>query len=238
MKWLTRQIALAFSLIERILRDRAAYFAGTHQKETLPQTLGALLPLTIAGFAIFGFVLGLSGGDWGQALASAVKLPFLFLVASFVCLPTLYYFNVLFGSRLLFLQAATLILTMQTVAAILVLGFTPISLLFWLSQASPVFLVTLNTFVLVLAAGLGVVFLVQGVLYIQEFDAPAQVTAFMWLNMFVKGGLRSVTLIGWLIIYGLVAAQLAWTLRPFFGVPLYGSNFWDSLRNLMLQWLP
>jgi hypothetical protein len=237
MQRIIRHIIRSFGLVERILRDRLDYFAETNRSQKLPGTIGKLLTVTVLGFAVVGFVAGLSGRNLVQALTSTVKLPFLFLASGLICLPTLYYFSVLFGSRLRFLQTITLILTAQTVSATLTLGFTPISLLFWVSGADSLFLVALNSAVLGLSAALGLIFLVQGVLYIQEVQPPSAITFFTWTKMLVKGTLRSLVLMGWLAIYGLVGAQLSWMLRPFFGVPLQGNSFWSSMSNMILQLL-
>ena len=128
------------------------------------------------GLAVFGFIAGLSGHVAVQAVISTIKLPLLFLASGLICLPTLYYFSVLCGSRLHFMQTITLILTAQTVSAVLVLGFAPISLLFVLSGSEPQFLVMLNIAILGLAAGLGLIFLVQGVLYVQETQLPERIS--------------------------------------------------------------
>lgn len=237
MQCIVRHIVQSFGLVERILRNRLDYFTETNRGEQLPATIGKLLTITLLGFAVVGFVAGLSGRDLGQALVSAVKLPFLFFTGGLICLPTLYYFSVLFGSRLRFLQAIVLILTAQTVSATLALGFTPISLLFWVSGADPLFLVALTAAVLGLSAALGLIFLVQGALYIQEIQPPSEITFLVWAKMLIKGTLRSLVLMGWLAIYGLVGAQLSWMLRPFFGVPLGGSDFWSSMNNLVLELL-
>ncbi len=228
-----RRILQPFAIVERVLRDRIAYFAEIGRGEKLPAKIADLLAITVFGLAVFGFVAGLSGRDIAQALISTVKLPFLFLASGVICLPTLYYFSVLFGSRLRFLQTITLILTAQTVAAILSLGFAPISLLFWLSGSEPLFMVALDTAVLGLAAGLGLIFLVQGALYIQEAQPPDKITFFTWAWMFIKGTLRSLVLAGWMVVYGLVGTQLSYTLRPFFGVPLGGRDFWSSVGNVL-----
>ena len=228
-----RRILQPFAIVERVLRDRIAYFAEIGRGEKLPAKIADLLAITVFGLAVFGFVAGLSGRDIAQALISTVKLPFLFLASGVICLPTLYYFSVLFGSRLRFLQTITLILTAQTVAAILSLGFAPISLLFWLSGSEPLFMVALNTAVMGLAAGLGLIFLVQGALYIQEAQPPDKITFFTWAWMFIKGTLRSLVLAGWMVVYGLVGTQLSYTLRPFFGVPLGGRDFWSSVGNVL-----
>ena len=232
-----RRIIQPFNIVERVLRDRIAYFAEIARGEELPRKIADLLTVTVLGLAVFGFVAGLSGRNLVQALISTFKLPFLFLASGVICLPTLYYFSVLFGSRLRFLQTVTLILTAQTVAAVLVLGAAPISLLFWLSGSEPLFLVALNAGVMGLAAGLGLIFLVQGVLYIQEVQPPDKITFFTWVWMFVKGTFRSLVLTGWILVYGLVGTQLSWTLRPFLGVPLGGQDFWSSMGNIVVRLL-
>lgn len=228
-----RHIVQPFTIVERVLRDRTAYFAEVSRGEGLPGKIADLLTVTVLGLAIFGFVAGLSGRDIVQALISTIKLPFLFLASGVICLPTLYYFSVLFGSRLRFLQTITLILTAQTVTAALSLGFAPISVLFWLSGSESLFLVALNAAMLGLAATLGLIFLVQGVLYIQEAQPPDPITFFTWVWMFIKGTLRSLVLAGWIVVYGLVGTQLSYTLRPFFGVPLGGHDFWSSVGNII-----
>ena len=231
------RIIQPFTIVERMLRDRIAYFAEIARGEELPRKITDLLIVTVLGLAVFGFVAGLSGRNLVQALVSTIKLPFLFLASGIICLPTLYYFSVLFGSRLRFLQTITLILTAQTVAAVLALGAAPISLLFWLSGSEPLFLVALDAGVMGLAAGLGLIFLVQGVLYVQEVQPPDKITFFTWAWMFVKGAFRSLVLTGWILVYGLVGTQLSWTLRPFFGVPLGGRDFWSSMGNIVVRLL-
>jgi hypothetical protein len=230
-------IPRSFSVVERILRSRTAHFAVTHKREALPGLIGKLLMVTISGFAVSGFVVGLSGGNAVQALASALKLPLLFLASGLICLPTLYQFSVLVGSPLRFWQMWALILTGQTISATLTLGFAPIVLLFWASQADPLHLVALNAAVLALSAAVGLLFFVQGMLYVQEPEPPDKVRFFGWVGMYFRGTFRSLVLTAWLLLYGVVGARMSWTLRPFFGVPLHGQGFLDSALNLVYRLL-
>src|SRR5215211_7154518 len=71
-------------VIERFLRDRE----GVWRQIRLEYGLNALI----------GQMLGSSHSLW-QALASAFKLPILFLLTLASCLPTLYLFNLLCGGR-------------------------------------------------------------------------------------------------------------------------------------------
>ena len=228
-----RRIIQPFDIVERVLRDRFTYFAEIARGQALPHKISDLLAVTIFGLAIFGFVAGLSGRNLAQALVSTVKLPLLFLASGVICLPTLYYFSVLFGSRLRFLQTVTLILTAQTVAAVLALGAAQISLLFLISGSELAFLMALNVGVLGLAAGLGLIFLVQGALYVQEVQPPDRITFVTWTWMLIRGAFRSLVLTAWIVVYGLVGTQLSYTLRPFFGVPLGGHDFWSDMGSLI-----
>jgi hypothetical protein len=225
----------AFAIVERILRSRTAYFTEIGRNQDLRDKIYHLLILITLGFGLFGFVAGLSGRTLGPALISIVKMPFLFLISGLVCLPTLYYFSILFGSRLQFMQMVTLILTAQGVSAALALGITPISLLFWISESDAVFLVLLNIGALGLCAALGLIFLVQGALYAQESEMQERVTLMVWVKLFIGGGLRSLVLVGWLLIYGLIGVQLSYALRPFFGVPLEGTDFFSSISNAVIR---
>ncbi|MBN2003689.1 MAG: hypothetical protein JXA21_10065 [Anaerolineae bacterium] len=237
LRQLARHLAQSFSLVEFVLRNRCAYFAEiAAQNDLIGKTL-RLLTVEGVGFCVAGFVLGLSGRLILPAVFAMLKLPLLFLLAGVICLPTLYYFSIVFGARLRFLQTITLILTSQTVSAVLILGTTPISLLFLFSGAEPVFLTLLNIGLLGLASVLGLIFLVQGALYIQETQPPETFGWATWPALLLKGNLRSVVLLGWLAIYGLVGAQMSWALRPFFGVTLDGHDFFSALNSAIRLWL-
>ncbi|HNT77314.1 MAG TPA: actin-binding WH2 domain-containing protein [Anaerolineae bacterium] len=237
MRTIFQHLVNSFALIEYVLRQRLAYFTDITAQTELWSKLGRLLTVAGLGFFLFGLVMGLGGALGWAALFSALKLPLLFLASGAICLPTLYYFSIVFGSRLRFLQTMTLILTAQAVAAVLVLGATPISLLFLFSGAAPAFLVLLNVGILALAATLGLIFLVQGVLYVQETQPPESVTWLQWGVMLFKGNLRSAVLLSWLVIYGLVGAQMSWALRPFFGVALEGRDFFSAVDSAITLWL-
>lgn len=228
-----RTILRPFTIVERVLRNRTAYFAEISRGEALQDKIADLMIVVAASLAIFGFVAGLSGHNIFQAVLAAVKMPVVFLASGVICLPTLYYFSVLFGSRLRFLQTITLILTAQAVAAVLALGTAPISLLFLISGAELPFLVVLNVGMLALSAALGLIFLVQGALYLQETEPPDKVTFFGWAGMLVKGTFRSGVLVAWTVVYGLVGTQLSYTLRPFFGIAFVGNDFWAGMNSIV-----
>ena len=98
------------AVIEQILRNRQDFFAEIRDGLALRPKVRSMLVSSFVFLAIYGAVLG-STHSPAQALSSAVKLPILFLATLLVCVPTLYFFNVLFGSDQGIGQNVALILT-------------------------------------------------------------------------------------------------------------------------------
>jgi hypothetical protein len=216
------QIVRSFSIVERVLRDRTNCFAEIGGQEDLPSKIVDMLTMTFLGLGLFGLAMGATGGlPW--MLASLVKLPALFFLSLAICLPTLYHFSLLFGGRLTFSQTVALLLTAQTVTAILNLGFALISLFFRLTGSNYAFMVVLSVAMLAVSGCTGLIFLVQGALYLGQGERPAHVGFWDWTRFFVGGGIRSMILVGWIGLFGIVGTQMAWALRPYFGAP--GSDF-------------
>jgi hypothetical protein len=222
----------AFTVIEHILRNRKSFFDEIQANNEISTKIHDMLISSIAFFALYGAVMGSSNSAL-QALTSAIKLPILFLITLVICLPTLYFFNLLFGSKLTLPQTLALILTAITVTAVLTLSFAPISLFFWLTAPNYQFFKLLNVVILTLTGFFGLTFLMSGMSHVQQEDG--HMTRGLILRM-------------WILIYGFVGTQMAWTLRPFLGAPGYpfqifrqlGGNFyvnvvesiWDILTSI------
>jgi len=193
------------AIIETILRNRYHFFNEIREGIGLSEKMRAMLVSSIAFLALYGAVMGSTHSLW-QALSSAAKLPILFLASLIVCSPTLYFFNVLFGSKQSLTQNMALILTAITVTAVLLLSFAPITLFFLLTTSHYQFFKLLNVGVFTIAGSMGVVFLGQG-MQVVAASGKEGVSARRWV-------LRL-----WILIYGFVGSQMAWTLRPFIGAP-------------------
>jgi len=193
------------AIIETILRNRYHFFNEIREGIGLPEKMRAMLVSSIAFLAVYGAVMGSTHSLW-QALSSAAKLPILFLATLIVCSPTLYFFNVLFGSKQSLTQNIALILTAITVTAVLLLSFAPIILFFLLTTSHYQFFKLLNVGVFTVAGSMGVVFLSQGMQGIASSGKEG-------------ASARSRVLRAWILIYAFVGSQMAWTLRPFIGAP-------------------
>lgn len=228
---MTTDIALfrftdAFNVTEHILRQQAVFFEEIRAGRNLSAKIRDMAISSALFLALYGAVMG-SSRSIQQAVSSAVKLPVLFLITLLICLPTLYFFNLFFGSRLTLAQTLALVLTAITITAVLTLSFAPIAIFFWLTAPNYAFFTLLNVVVLSLTGLCGLAFLVRGmVIAQQEENQRSGCSPILW---------------GWIVIYGFVGTQMAWTLRPFFGDPglpfqlfrQVGGNFYVGVANLI-----
>ncbi|NTU81265.1 MAG: actin-binding WH2 domain-containing protein [Chloroflexales bacterium] len=197
--------APAQPVIERFLRDRESVWRQIAAEEHLGVLIRRMLVSSSASLAAYGAVVGIAHSV-PQALASALKLPVLFLLTLAICLPTLYLFNLVWGGRLSARQVLALLMATITVTSALSVAFAPITLFFMITAQSYPFFVLLNTAILALTGTVGLSFLVEGTSFLnKQAEGGAR----------INGGL----LYAWLLLYAFVGTQLGWTLRPFFGDP-------------------
>jgi hypothetical protein len=219
------QATRSFNVLIGLLRDRSAFLEEIRAGIKLETKNTALLLCSSIFFAIYGAIIGSFHG-WMQALSSAVKLPALYLITLIICFPTLYFFNILFGSKKTFGQHFAMLLTSVSVISVLLFSFAPITLFFLISTHSYQFYKLLNVVVFAITGFIGIKFLYQGMGMLSKEDEEGQTTRMSILRF-------------WLILYAFVGTQLAWTLRPFFGSPdspfelfrqMQGNFYLDILR--------
>ena len=193
------------AIIETILRNRERFFVEIRQGVGLAAKIRAMILSGIAFFALYGMVMGSTHSLW-QVLSSAAKLPLMFLSTLVISLPTLYFFNLIFGSNQSLTQNFALILTAITVTAVLLLSFAPIVTFFLLTTDNYQFFKLLNVGVFAISGVVGVRFLTQGMRIVSASGQEG-----------VRGRRGVVRL--WILVYAFVGSQMAWTLRPFIGAP-------------------
>jgi hypothetical protein len=220
------------TVIETILRNRATFFQEIRDGVAVQQKISATLLSAFVFLAGYGIVLGASH-SLQQAAASLVKLPILFLATLAICAPSLHFFNILFGSRQTLSQTMALILTAIATTAVLLFSLAPITLFFLLSSSQYEFFKLMNVAFFAISGFLGVTFLQQGMRIVTEGKNEEGIQT------------RRLIFVLWVLLYGFVGSQMAWTLSPFIGAPgepfiLFsqaGGNFytdvWNSLRDLL-----
>lgn len=214
-----------FGIVEKILRNRYAFFEEIRDGIELGAKMRAMLISNVTFFALYGAVMGSTHSLW-QTISSGIKLPILFLATLFVCVPSLYFFSLLFGSNQSLRQSLSVILTAITVTAVLLLSCAPITLFFLLTTSASQyqFFKLLNVAIFAISGLMGIVFLYQGIKVVSGTDTEGATT-------------RKWVLIAWMFVYAFVGSQMAWTIRPFIGAPgtpfevfrQLGGNFYSNI---------
>jgi len=221
-----------FIVVEQILRNRTLFYSEIRDNVELWAKCKAMLISCITFFAIYGAVMGASHSLL-QALSSFVKLPILFIVTFLTCVPSLYFFNLLFGSKQTLLQYIALILTTMTTTSVLLLSLAPVTFFFLTTSSQYAFFKLLNVAFFTIAGSMGLIFLRQGISIAGKPNDGQGARA------------RQVVLLVWMLLYAFVGSQMAWTLSPFMGEPgtpfiLFtqpGSNFWSDVIKSLHQLL-
>jgi uncharacterized membrane protein len=197
-------------ILVSLLRDRQGFLEEISQGIRLQSKISALFVSSSICFAIYGAIIGASH-SWAQALAGAIKLPVFYLLTLIICFPTLFFFNVLFGSRSSFQQHFVVLLTAVSVMSVLLFSLAPVTLFFMLTAPNSYqFFKLLNVLIFGITGIFGVKFLYEGMQLLSQQEEVGKKT-------------RTTILRSWLFLYGFVGVQLGWFLRPFFGSP--GSRF-------------
>ena len=152
---------------------------------------------------LYGVTLGIFAGGW-QIPAAGIKMPVLILLSLVICLPALFTFNVLLGSKLLFLQCAAVLSMSAYLTATILASFAPIFLFFAISAGGHDFLTLLNVLMSAIAGLFGVMWVWRAMRSLAESRRQEPNLTVLRL---------------WILIYGLVGAQMSSILRPFVGYP-------------------
>ncbi len=221
-----------FNVLIALLRDRSIFMGQIADNKNVTGKILALMAIGSVLFGIYGAIIG-SFSSWQQALTSAIKLPILYLLTLLICLPTLYFFNILFGSRKSLMQHLGILISSVAAIGVLLFSFAPVVLFFLWTARDYSFFLLLNVGIMALTGVVGVKFLYDGMQMMSEqSDREGRQN-------------RKRLLQAWLALYGFVGSQLGWTLRPFFGAPgepfqpfrELGGNFYESVFNTLINFL-
>ena len=194
-----------------------------------------LVLAAISGACVGSYAVSHTGGNgWMQVIASAIKVPALFALTLLVTFPSLYVFNALVGSRLGVASMLKLLVAALAVALAVLASLGPIVAFFSVITTSYAFVKLMNVAAFAVAGGLGLGFLLQTLhrLSIADeeraraeaaSDAPEPADeprgALDRIEGRVLSGQVKTVFRCWVVLFGLVGAQMAWVLRPFIGDP-------------------
>jgi hypothetical protein len=196
----------SLNAVDRLLRGEGE-FAPTGQETSAKRgSVATQLTVIVAAGMAYGAVMGSFGGladsGWKQALVSAVKVPFLFMVTFLICLPSFFVLNVLSGLQRDFQRVLTAVLSFQAVASLVLASVGPIIFLMNVSTELYGFMVLCNGVMFGIASltGHGIMRRHYRVLIASDQRHRALYRV-------------------WILLYTFVGIQMAWTLRPFIGAP-------------------
>ena len=257
-----------FGDLDRILRGEATRPARM-RRGTIEVRVGGLFVVLVLLAMVSGFCMGCfalfraDGPTVRQVVASVVKVPALFVLTLVVTLPSLYVFNAIVGSRLSLRSVSRLLAACLAVITAVSASLGPIVAFFSVSTTSYAFMVLLNVAVFAVAGGMGLVFLLQTLhrlSLVRDLPEPTDFEEFVGdekLDDFDEAAPGALDLLDdegmdrrvkrvfrcWMVLFGLVGAQMGWVLRPFIGNPSQpftwfrprASNFFEAVWQATLS---
>jgi len=251
--------------LDRILRGETTGLSAMRRKSVefeLDGLSAVLVFLAMVYGACMGcFALLKAGGpSYWQMISSMLKVPALFFLTLVVTFPSLYVFNALIGSRLGMGTLLRLLVSALAVMVAVLASLGPIVAFFSLSTTSYEFMKILNVLTFGVSGLLGLTFLLRTLERLSaappepvagenaasapppgggEAPGPALEPpgALDRLDLHVLGPNVKTVFRCWVILFGLVGAQMSWVLRPFIGnpkLPFVGfrgreSNFFEAV---------
>jgi hypothetical protein len=216
--------------VESVFRDADQLCQETIQTVAVRPKVAALTLYAVGGGALYGLTMGLNHSVL-QAVVSALKVPVLFLVTLAICLPTLHFIGLLFGSTIRFSQSFLVLLAGIALTSILLGAFAPIALLFLASGSDYPFLLLLHVTVFAFCGAAGLYSIHRNFVYIrtQASDHGGASIADHVLKV-------------WMFLYMFVGTQTAYILSPFVnpepGFRLFGSgkgNFYSYVWSVLQE---
>lgn len=202
----------SIQLLDNLLRRREDFFSRIFDGHKLGELIRIFLTAIVLLSGVYGLTMGAASFavefDRGmlQTIASGLKVPALYLLTLLVCYPVLFIILVLMGSRLSFSQTLALILLALTLNSVLLAAFAPIILFFIVTGSSYEFVKLMHVLVMTFSGFWAMTALWQGLREMCEKS-----------NLYPKQAVRIMQV--WILVFGFVGTQMAWSLRPFVGTP-------------------
>lgn len=200
------------TLLDGVLRRREVFFERIFNGKDLASLLRWFLMAIAILSAFYGATMGASaltvdaGAGFLQMASSAVKVPLLYLLSVAVCFPVLYIVVVLMGARLSFTQTLGLILLALTLNAVLLASCAPIVVFFVFTGSNYHFIKLLHVVIFAFSGCWAMMALWHGLRAMCEKS-----------DLYPRQAVRILQV--WILVFGFVGTQMAWSLRPFVGSP-------------------
>lgn len=146
-----------------LLKHQPELFQQVLQKKIKPIHIAELFGLSVIGLALFGAVISLVIPNWWHAFNLMWKMLVLIIGSNLLCLPALYVFSSIRGSRLTLPQLMTMLLASIATTAIVLLALAPISWFFtWTTNGELEVIRLLNGLMIGFGILFGLILLARG----------------------------------------------------------------------------
>ena len=191
----TRELGHISAVVEAMLRYPRGIFFHLRQSDS-SKLIVRLAVIALVGSLIYGGIVGsFSGG--AQLWVAPAKISLGMIFTAFICLPSLYIFACLGGSRAQFHEVIGLLAGQLALTTLLLIGFAPVAWIFSRSTES--------------AVGMGALHLLFWLVSV-AFGARLLKTGFATFGIQTHAGIHV-----WLVIFLLVVMQMTAALRPLIG---------------------
>lgn len=203
-------ITNAFSAIEALLRHPLRLLYQLRQPGA-GRLIAHMLGIALGCALVYGVIVGtFSNGT--QLWAAPAKIAGGLMISAFICLPSLYIFTCLSGSKARLAEVFGLLAGLLMLMTILLVGFAPVAWIFSQSTESLSWMGTLHVTFWLVATFFGVRFLRHG---FSHTAARSQAGVNVWI-----------------IIFLLVALQMTTALRPILGK---SNTFFPEKKEFFIQ---
>jgi hypothetical protein len=185
----------AITAVEAILRQPRRVMFQLRQPGS-GRLIGGMLFVVLLCSLIYGLVVG-SFSMGTQLWTAPAKIAGGLFFSTLICLPSLYIFTCLSGSRARLAEICGLVSGLLLLMTVLLIGFAPVAWLFSQSTESIVWMGALHLVFWLIATCFGLRFLVTGFSHSQAHATAGLIT--------------------WIIIFLLVTLQMTTALRPIIG---------------------
>jgi hypothetical protein len=200
----------AFAAIEALLRQPTRLLFQLRQPGA-GKLIAQMLLVALGCSLVYGVVAGTFSGG-AQLWAAPVKIAGGLMISAGICLPSLYIFTCLSGSRARLSEVCGLLAGLLMLMTILLVGFAPVAWIFSQSTESLAWMGALHLVFWLVATAFGVRFLKHG---FSQTQAGSQAGVNVWI-----------------IIFLLVALQMTTALRPIIGK---SDTFFPTEKQFFVQ---
>ena len=213
-----------WGLLDGLLRRRDSFFEEIFEGRDIGQRIRWYLLAIVMLSGFYGFTMGSMGVTLDlqkgllQMFTSALKVPVLYVFSVGICFPVLYIVLVLMGAKLSFAQTLSLILLALTLNSVLLASCAPILVFFMITGSDYSFIKLLHVTAFAFSGCWAMMALWQGLRTMCEKS-----------DLYPRQAIKILQV--WILIFGFVGTQMAWSLRPFVGSPTMEYEFVRSAQK-------